>query len=432
MSSFLTNEGASIALQTLHQINLNIASTQQEIATGRRVSSAEDNAAVWAISQTMQADVQGYKRVSDSLSLGSATLAVARDASETVADLLTDMKGKIVTAQGENVDRSKIQSNIDALREQIGAVVEMAQFNGLNLLKNTENSAGSGSEAVLGFLRRDALGVTGADIDIGKRDLTTTASAISAGGGTYTAGAASATLDATQSGEIDASGIAVETGMGFTLSVFGTDADDSNFAEADLRTTTGASETRAQMATAELRYVARDGDGVGDVVTALARKWGDYAARNGIDDSVLLIAASGTSLTVSSAVTDGTDTIDVTLNTLSAEAGNTIGGGLELLADLDVSTATGAEAALISIEGLLDYTIAASAGFGSNQNRLETQQAFNDRLSDAMAAGIGTLVDTDMEEATARLQALNVQQQLAVEALSIANNAPQSLLALFR
>ncbi|APZ51635.1 flagellin [Salipiger abyssi] len=432
MSSILTNESASIALQTLHQINLNIASTQQEIATGRRVSSAEDNAAVWAISQTMQADVLGYKRVSDSLSLGSATLAVARDASETVADLLTEMKGRIVAAQGENVDRGKIQNNIDALRDQIGAVVEMAQFNGLNLLTNTENTAGSGSEAVLGFLRRDAQGVTGADIAIARRDLTTGASAISASGGTYTSDAASATLDATQSREIDASGIAVETGMGFTLSVFGTDADDSSFTEADLRTTTGASETRAQMATSELRYVARDGDGISDVVTALARKWGDYAARNGIDDSVLSIAASGTSLTVSSSVTGGTDTIDVNLNTLSAEAGNTIGGGLELLADLDVSTAAGAEAALTSIEGLLDYTVAASAGFGSDQNRLETQQAFNDKLSDAMTSGIGTLVDTDMEEATARLQALNVQQQLAVEALSIANNAPQSLLSLFR
>ncbi|MCR8550685.1 flagellin [Salipiger sp. P9] len=432
MSSILTNEGASIALQTLHQISLNIAGTQQEIATGRRVSSAEDNAAVWAISQTMQADVQGYKRVSDSLSLGSATLAVARDASETVAELLTEIKGKIVSAQGENVDRSKIQSNVDALRDQIGAVVEMAQFNGLNLLKNSDTDTGSGSEAVLGFLRRDSLGVTGADIDIGKRDLTTNASAISASGGSYTAGAASATLDATQSGTLDASGVAVETGMGFTLSIFGTDADESRFVQDDLRTTTATAETRAEMATAELRYVARDGDGIGDVMTALARKWDDYAAKAGIDSSVLSVAASGTGLNVSSSVTDGTDTIAVNLNTVSADADNTIGGGLEILAGIDVSTATGATAALTSIEGLLDYTIAASAGFGSDQNRLETQQKFNDKLSDAMISGIGTLVDTDMEEATARLQALNVQQQLAVQALSIANTAPQSLLSLFR
>ena len=46
--------------------------------------------------------------------------------------------------------------------------------------------------------------------------------------------------------------------------------------------------------------------------------------------------------------------------------------------------------------------------------------------------GIGTLVDADMEETSARLQALQVQQQLSTQALSIANQAPQNLLALFR
>jgi len=49
-----------------------------------------------------------------------------------------------------------------------------------------------------------------------------------------------------------------------------------------------------------------------------------------------------------------------------------------------------------------------------------------------MKSGIGALVDTDMEEASARLQALQVQQQLGVQSLSIANQAPQTLLSLFR
>jgi flagellin len=49
-----------------------------------------------------------------------------------------------------------------------------------------------------------------------------------------------------------------------------------------------------------------------------------------------------------------------------------------------------------------------------------------------MKAGIGSLVDADMEEASARLQALQVQQQLSTQALSIANQQPQSLLSLFR
>jgi flagellin len=53
-------------------------------------------------------------------------------------------------------------------------------------------------------------------------------------------------------------------------------------------------------------------------------------------------------------------------------------------------------------------------------------------MSDALTTGIGSMVDADMEEASARLQALQTQQQLGVQALSIANQAPQNIMSLFR
>ena len=70
MSSILTNNGAMVALQTLRSINSNLATTQSEISTGKRVSNAKDNAAVWAISKVMEADVQDLKGISDSHNLG--------------------------------------------------------------------------------------------------------------------------------------------------------------------------------------------------------------------------------------------------------------------------------------------------------------------------------------------------------------------------
>ncbi len=428
MSSILTNDGASIALQTLKSINSDLSTVQNEISTGRKVATSKDNAAVWAIAKTMEADVVGYKQVSDSLALGSSTLSVARSAAETVTDLLTDIKGKVVAAQEQNVDREKIQANISALRDQIGAVVDMAQFNGLNLLDNDQTTAGSGSEAVLGSLLR----VSGVDVSVSRQDLGTGAHEIAATGGTYTADAATATLNATQTGTIDASGITVAAGMAFTLNVFGTDADGSSFDQADLRTTTGATETRAEMAAQPVSDVARDGDTAGDVMRELAGRWASHAARNGIDESLLGMTASGTDLQLSSNATTGTDTLQVSLNVLDADADNTIGGGLEQLATLDVSTAAGAQEALASIESLLQTSISAAAAFGTDQNRLETQSNFNDTLMDAMTSGIGTLTDANLEESSARLQALQVQQQLATQALSIANNAPSALLGLFR
>ena len=117
MSSILTNTSAMVALQTMKGITKNMNMTPAEISTGKSVGSARDNAAVWAISKVMESDVKGFKGISDSLSLGSSTIAVARQASETVTDLLTEIKGKVVAAQESNVDRTKIQTDIVALRD---------------------------------------------------------------------------------------------------------------------------------------------------------------------------------------------------------------------------------------------------------------------------------------------------------------------------
>ena len=141
MSSILTNNSAMTALQTLKGINSDLAKTQSEISTGKSVANAKDNAAIWSVSKVMESDVKGFKAISESLSLGESTVAVARQGAETVTDLLTQMKGKIVAAQEENVDRSKIQTDIDQLTKQIGSVVDAAQFNGLNLINGSSTDS---------------------------------------------------------------------------------------------------------------------------------------------------------------------------------------------------------------------------------------------------------------------------------------------------
>ncbi len=436
MSSILTNNSAMVALQTLKSVNSSMSDTQSQISTGKRVADSKDNAAVWAISKVMESDVSGFKAISDSLGLGESTVAVARSASETTTDLLNQMKEKIVAAQEENVDRDKIQTDIDALKDQIGAVVGAAQFNGLNLLSNTDTTAGSGSTDILSSLDRSSTGVSAGEITVSKQDLGTQASAIAASGGTSDndVGTSAVTLNATQTGSIDigTDNSGFEAGTGYALNIFGTDADDSSFTQADFRTSAAAAATQTEMAANEIRYVARDGDTAADVAKGLADAWEMYAGNNGLDSDVLSITADGDTLNISSTVTDGTDTMQVNLNSVTADAGNTIGGGLEQMGNIDVTTEDGAAAALSAIEGLTQTAIDASASFGSVESRIETQSQFISKLSDSLKSGIGTLVDANMEETSARLQALQVQQQLAVQAMSIANQAPQSLLSLFR
>ena len=71
------------------------------------------------------------------------------------------------------------------------------------------------------------------------------------------------------------------------------------------------------------------------------------------------------------------------------------------------------------------------ANLGSVAKRLEIQQDFSVKLIDILKAGVGNLVDADLAAESARLQSLQIKQQLGVQALSIANRSPQSILALF-
>jgi flagellin len=423
MSSILTNNGAMVALQTLKSINSRLTDTQNEISTGKSVANARDNAAVWAISKVMESDVKGFQGISDSLNLGESTVAVARNGAETVTDLLTDMKSKIVAAQEQNVDRDKIQTDIEALRNQINAVVGAAQFNGLSLLSNKETDAGSGSVKVLASLDRSSTGVAASDIAIKKMDLGTEASSVV--GGTVANLTAAETLNATQTATL-----AVTTpsaaGEVYSIGITGTDADGSNFTAADY--TTGTTAADAQ----KIMYIARDGDTAGDIAKGLAQAFAIYAADEGLDTDVLNITASGSNLSIASTVTDGTDSLAVRVDTLTTPTSVTLGGGLEKLNDIDVTSDAGADSALVSIEFMIQNAIDSAASFGSAQGRIETQANFISSLTDSLKSGIGTLVDANMEEASARLQALQVQQQLGVQALSIANQAPQSLLSLFR
>ena len=117
---------------------------------------------------------------------------------------------------------------------------------------------------------------------------------------------------------------------------------------------------------------------------------------------------------------------------VTGQFANASSGGLGALATIDVSSASGAATALGNIESLIDTAIDAAAAFGSVEGRIQIQSEFVGKLTDTLKAGIGSLVDADMEAASARLQALQVQQQLGTQALSIANQAPQNILSLFR
>jgi len=403
MSSILTNNSAMVALQTLKSINSGLADVQNQISTGKKVSSAKDNSAVWAISKVMESDVKGFKAISDSLSLGEASVSVARQAAETVTDLLTEMKGKIVAAQEDNVDRSKINDDVSALKEQIASVVSAAQFNGLNLVDGN-----SGNVDVLASLDRDAAGtVTASSITVVGQDLST---------GGYVAKAAFTGSD----------GVAADGADAFGFSLDGTGGTDDNglviiadptYAAGDKISMTVGDSTVSYTVTAE------------DVASTTTEDIIAVGLKSAIEASGEAVTVDYDSGSPGELVITNTGAASISVSGQFVNAGS---GGLGTMAGIDVSSSVGATAALGTIENLISSSIDAAAALGSSEGRIEIQADFISGLTDSLVTGIGAMVDANMEEASARLQALQVQQQLGVQSLSIANQGPQALLSLFR
>ncbi|MFN3273890.1 MAG: flagellin [Paracoccus sp. (in: a-proteobacteria)] len=99
---------------------------------------------------------------------------------------------------------------------------------------------------------------------------------------------------------------------------------------------------------------------------------------------------------------------------------------------LPIGTTADAATALAAVDTALNTVLTGAATLGSTGKRIADQSNFVGKLADSLKVGVGALVDADMEEASARLQALQTQQQLGIQALSIANQAPSAIMALFR
>ena len=145
----------------------------------------------------------------------------------------------------------------------------------------------------------------------------------------------------------------------------------------------------------------------------------EFNGTNLINNSVASITALANA--------DGSNTITVLDENLS------LGGGVvTIAATASYATATQADTIASQLGTSLDNVNAALARLGTKSKALEIHSTFVTKLSDSLTEGIGNLVDADLARESARLQSLQVKQQLGIQALSIANQSPQSILSFFR
>ena len=170
-NSVNTNVGAMVALQNLNSTNSELMQVQNRINTGKKVASAKDNGAIWAIAQNQRSTSNSLNAVKDSLQRSQSTVDVAVAGGESVSDLLLQMKEKALAASDSSLDsasRTALNEDFKSLRDQIGKAVTNATFNGINMIKS-----GGATIAAL------------ADAD-GTSKLTVAAQDLSLGGGNVT------------------------------------------------------------------------------------------------------------------------------------------------------------------------------------------------------------------------------------------------------
>ncbi|POR40355.1 flagellin [Methylobacterium sp. V23] len=300
MTSLLTNNAAMTALTTLKGISSQLDMTSNRVSTGQRVSAASDNAAYWSIATTVRTDNASLSAVKDSLGLGSSAVDTAYNGVTNVIDQLRNLRAKLQTALQPGVDRTKVQTEIDAIKSNMKAVAASSVSNGQNWLSTDGTTAGQATRNIVAGFSRNAAGVT-------------------------------------------------------------------TFSTIDIDVST----------------------------TAL------YNPLSGGSAGILDKVTSGISV----------DTLDISATTI---------------------TDTNVKSYIDLVEKALADITKVGTKLGSSKTQIDGQKAFVDSLMKANDRAIGTLVDADIEEESTKLKALQTQQQLAVQSLSIANSASQNVLSLFR
>ena len=270
-----TNQPALIALQNLNKTNDDMQTTQTHINTGQSISTPKDNAAVWSIAQNQRADQSALGSVKMSLDRATSIADVALSAGQSVSDLLSQLREKVVSAKDTSLttaSRQSLNADCQGILANIGKVVSTASFDGANLLDGSQ--------------------------------------------------------------------------------------------------------------TANMTFLAD---------------------------------------------ADATQSITLSLQNLS------IGGPINTLTTTDdILTPANAASVLTRLDSTMNSVTQALGNLGTQAKQIDAHNTFVGKLSDVLETGVGNLVDADLAKESARLQALQVKQQLGAQALSIANNAPQIILSLFK
>jgi len=371
--SINTNTSAMAALQALRNITSGLDKTQQQVSSGLRVGKAADNAAYWSIATTMRSDNKALSAVSDSIGVAKAITDTAYAAVDGVLDHLNSMKALLVTARSLPAAQGMDPSSAHGAYVGPGGIYsDTDPAYSSTMLKKVDDEISQHIQAINSVV--DSASFNGVNLLQMPKD-----------GSHLTNGSSATYVTNYADGKVQTIDISTSDFVIFNPNYAGEGA----------------------MANRVPNYGALDGRVVFPTQNATTGSWGTIVNGMSIfNDSI------------------GTDVYD--------NMGVSIVFNIEAWAMEGQTRDSVYDGFLNEFEKRIQKVVSIGASLGSIQKRLDTADDFNKSLSDAYTSGIGRLVDADMEEESSKLSALQTQQQLSIQALSIANSAPQNLLSLFR
>lgn len=453
MLSLLTNASAATALQVLSQTQMNLNTYESQAATGLRVANASDSAAYWSIATKMQSEMSAQQTIGTGL---AESMAIAHVTYTALTGIISDVEAiqkNVIAARQPGVDKASLQLDIAAHQKQIISTANSASFNGQNWLVDhwsinesyQQSTSFSDTPGDIAAIQQNWNG------SYTRTDTLTTNGSFADDWGNSTSGSVTSTITtdyaySNQPNSIGGTDYFLDYNSSSTTSGSGPAEIPESFADIpiDYGAETGIS--LFDISKSALKLFDKYSEASGSTGAPAAR-FSSYQSSAGVpydpslpEQGLGLLTESFSGSPAISAAPSPPNAPPPSSNRYFVNGVQQVPSGgssafsvSQNLLTLDIRTLSNSDLNQVlnvanDVSGKL---ITAAATLGAGINTLQNQQSFLTSVVDTLTNGVASLVDADMNEVSTRILALQVQQQLGISSLNIANSTAEIILRLF-
>jgi flagellin len=409
-----TNIGSLNAQRSLAESSRELSTAMERLSSGKKINSAADDAAGFAIAERMTAQIRGLNMATKNANDGLAMLATIENATNDVTDMLQRVRELAVQASNDTnstTDRQYLQKEVDSLLNEINRVSSQTVYNDKVVLDGTlsgQLQVGTDNGQNIGFsiksIDTDTLGLTGSAAVAASATFTSTDAATNSAVTVLTMDGAAMTVTNDSSATIDELVTALKAHANFDAAKHQIEKDSSGNLKATMLTTGAAT-------------ISLTNGGV--TKTASASVTGAAAGAS----SGAFTAGSTPSIIATTASDNSVD---------SSGSTQTPAAGTDSVLGLSVLTADDAEAALTKITAAIEQVAGNRAEYGSMSNRLEYTVSNLMNVAEFTTSARSRIEDADFAAESARLAKAQVLQQTGTAMLAQANASSQLAIQLIR